>query len=33
MADRSSIPKTLIRTVVDESIKDAVIASIVEAAR
>jgi nitrogen regulatory protein P-II 1 len=33
MAHRSSIPKTLIRTVVDESMKEKVIAAIVEAAR
>jgi nitrogen regulatory protein PII len=33
MAHRSSIPKTLIRTIVEESQKDAVVAAIMEAAR
>ena len=33
MASRSSVPKTLIRTVVADDMKDAVIAAIIEAAR
>lgn len=33
MARRSAVPKTLIRTVVDDAMKDAVIAAIIESAR